>query len=136
MKNEYFIAPFILFTLDIIWLSIFMKKRFNKMIKNIQKDEAKYNLFYASISYIIMIVGLFIFVFPNINKENLLTDSLKYGGLLGLVLYGIFDFTNLAIFKDYKLSTAILDVFWGSILYFTTTYLTFNFTVKSSEFIL
>ena len=90
MNNKYYIAPFILFTLDIIWLSLFMKKRFNRIIKNIQKDEAKYNIIYALISYIIMIIGLFIFVLPNITQENALNHSLKYGGLFGLVIYGIF----------------------------------------------
>ena len=133
MNNKYYIAPFILFTLDIIWLSIFMKKRFNRIIKNIQKEEARYNKIYASISYIIMIVGLFIFVLPNITKENPFLDSLKYGGLFGLVIYGIFDFTNLAIFKNYELSTAIIDVIWGSLLYFCTAYLTFNFTKSTSD---
>jgi len=133
MNNKYYIAPFILFTLDIIWLSLFMKKRFNRIIKNIQNEEANYNLIYASISYIIMIIGLFIFVLPNITKENAFNDSLKYGGLFGLVIYGIFDFTNLALFKNYELSTAIFDVIWGSLLYFGTAYLTFNFTKSTSD---
>jgi uncharacterized membrane protein len=133
MNNKYYIAPFILFTLDIIWLSLFMKKRFNRIIKNIQNEEANYNIIYASISYIIMIIGLFIFVLPNITKENALNDSLKYGGLFGLVIYGIFDFTNLALFKNYELSTAIFDVIWGSLLYFGTAYLTFNFTKSTSD---
>jgi uncharacterized membrane protein len=80
-----------------------------------------------------MIIGLFIFVLPNITKENALNDSLKYGGLFGLVIYGIFDFTNLALFKNYELSTAIFDVIWGSLLYFGTAYLTFNFTNSTSD---
>ena len=128
MDNKYYIAPFILFTFDYLWLTFFMKKRFSNMIKKIQKEEASYNTIYATLSYITMIIGLYVFVLPFVSIDNQLTDSLKYGGIFGFVIFAIFDFTNLAIFKNYELSTAIFDIFWGSFLYFITTFLTIQFT--------
>ena len=129
MDNKYYIAPFILFTFDFIWLTFFMKKRFNNLVKKIQKEEASYNTVYATLSYITMIIGLFVFVLPYVSSENQLMDSLKYGGIFGFVIFAVFDFTNLAIFKNYELSTAIFDIFWGAFLYFITTFLTIQFTL-------
>jgi uncharacterized membrane protein len=128
MDNKYYIAPFILFTFDFIWLTFFMKKRFSNLIKKIQKEEASYNTVYSTLSYITMIIGLYVFVLPYVSSDNQLMDSLKYGGIFGFVIFAIFDFTNLAIFKNYELSTAIFDIFWGSFLYFITTFLTIQFT--------
>ena len=44
-------------------------------------------------------------------------------GLLGLVIYGTFDFTNYAMFKNYDLMVAVMDMVWGSILFMATTYI-------------
>ena len=39
MDNKYYIAPFILFTFDYLWLTFFMKKRFSNMIKKYKKKK-------------------------------------------------------------------------------------------------
>lgn len=36
-------------------------------------------------------------------------------------MYCLFDFTNMAIFKNWDLKTVIIDSIWGSILYTLTT---------------
>lgn len=35
---------------------------------------------------------------------------------VGMATYAVYDFTNLALFKNYTLSFAILDTLWGGIL--------------------
>lgn len=40
-------------------------------------------------------------------------QSALMGSVLGLAMYGVFDGTNYAIFKDYQLSVAIQDVLYG-----------------------
>jgi uncharacterized membrane protein len=46
--------------------------------------------------------------------------------ILGFCVYGIFDFTNMAIFKKYNLKTAISDTLWGAILFFIVTNITYS----------
>jgi hypothetical protein len=48
--------------------------------------------------------------------------------LLGLVIYGVFEGTNYAIFKKWSLNLAILDTIWGGSLFAMTTYLTYWLT--------
>ena len=42
--------------------------------------------------------------------------------VFGVCIYGVFDFTNLAIFRRYKLDLAISDMIWGGILFAATKY--------------
>lgn len=41
----------------------------------------------------------------------------------GSLVYAVYDFTNLAVFKDYSLAFALLDTTWGGILSGITFYL-------------
>jgi uncharacterized membrane protein len=43
--------------------------------------------------------------------------------LLGLVIYGTFDFTNMALFKKWSLTTSIIDTLWGGTLFALSTYI-------------
>ena len=46
--------------------------------------------------------------------------------ILGLVIYGVFDAVNYAIFSKYDLLIALKDTFWGATLFYMTTYLTYK----------
>jgi len=43
--------------------------------------------------------------------------------LLGLFSYGIYEFTNWAIFKDWKPIVVVLDMLWGGTLFALTTFI-------------
>ena len=47
--------------------------------------------------------------------------------LLGFCVYGIYDGTNYAIFKNYPIPFAVMDTVWGGVLFATTTWLTNKF---------
>jgi hypothetical protein len=50
-----------------------------------------------------------------------LTSSPQEAFLYGILVYAVYDFTNLAVLSDYPLSFALLDTLWGGIL-FTLAY--------------
>jgi uncharacterized membrane protein len=54
-------------------------------------------------------------------KKN--EDFLK-GGLLGLVIYGVYDTTTLALLRGWDTNLAIIDILWGTTLFSLTTFLT------------
>jgi uncharacterized membrane protein len=51
----------------------------------------------------------------------LLQTSVQGAFLSGAAVYAVYDFTNLLVFKDYRLSVAISDTLWGGVL-FSLTY--------------
>ena len=68
----------------------------------------------ALCAYVLMVLGLCIFVIPRVATCH---DAFIYGGLFGLVTYGIFDFTCLSLFSDFDVKLAIMDILWGSFVY-------------------
>lgn len=115
----------IILTLDYIYLGGILKDPFMKMVKKIQKKESKVNYIYTAVVYIFIITGIHYFI---IMEKRSAWDAF----LLGVIIYGIFDFTNLAIFNDYSLSLAIHDTLWGGTLFFLTT-LIFDFIIHKRK---
>ena len=115
--KKYFVGFIILLIIDLAWLALFMGKRFGDMVKKIQGQEMLFNPIGAIVAYILLGIGVVHFGINRVDPRNPLTSSIINGGLFGLLCYGIFDFTNFAIFKNYELSTAIIDTLWGGILF-------------------
>ena len=117
------IATVILLILDFLWIAIYMGNQYQVQIKNIQGEQMKPKLTHAIMAYFLMIVGLNLFVLPNIRKGYELQDSLKYGLTFGIVLYGVYDFTAGAVFKKWNTKLALIDIAWGGIVFFISTYI-------------
>jgi len=115
---------------DFIWL-IVNRNMYNTLVSNIQGSEIKLNFTGGIIAYTCIIISFFMFAFPlvryefekNNKKQSLILLSLKYGGILGLVIYGIFNGTNIAIFTNYNYTIGLKDTLWGIFNYSIITYI-------------
>tara|TARA_B110000285_G_scaffold75180_1_gene86579 strand:+ start:8056 stop:8427 length:372 start_codon:yes stop_codon:yes gene_type:complete len=116
---DYIIPAFSMLALDSIYLSNIGGPLFAKMVNGIQKEDMKLNIFGAIGSYILLILVLYKFI---ILERKPLSDAF----LLGFCIYGIFDLTNIAIFKNYQIIPAILDTVWGGVLFYTVTWITYK----------
>ena len=58
-----------------------------------------------------------IVVYPALAFLALRTTSLKDAFLTGACVYAVYDFTVLAVFKDYPLYLAVGDTLWGGVLF-------------------
>ena len=101
--------------IDIIWLSLFFGKHIGNMVFNIQGKKMVINYYIASLAYIFIILSIYYFI---ILKDNgkMYVDAF----LLGLFIYGIFEFTSCAIFEKWEILLLIADTIWGGILYLLT----------------
>tara|TARA_B110000967_G_scaffold114854_1_gene117538 strand:- start:287 stop:658 length:372 start_codon:yes stop_codon:yes gene_type:complete len=116
---DYIIPAFSMLALDSIYLSNIGGPLFAKMVNGIQKEDMKLNIFGAIGSYILLILVLYKFI---ILERKPLSDAF----LLGFCIYGIFDLTNIAIFKNYQIIPAIVDTVWGGVLFYTVTWITYK----------
>jgi len=96
-----------------------MKGYFDNQIKQVQGSKIELNLLGAFITYIFLIFGLNYFI---IDKNKSVNDAF----LLGVVIYAVYEFTNIALLKNWHILTAVLDTTWGGILFASTTYLTYK----------
>jgi uncharacterized membrane protein len=103
--KDFLLLAFIILLLDLLWLNFVVKKSWKNNVRNVQKSELDVKVHYAIICYIFIILGVYIFA-----------DNLYKSFMFGFIVYAIFNLTNLAIFKDYSLKTAIIDTFWGGFL--------------------
>ena len=112
MIKNVFLLSAILLIIDMVYLSM-ISKTYGTMIKDIQGTEMKVRWDSAFMTYALVILQLYYFI--------LQPDRSEYDAfLLGMTTYGVYDFTSYALLKDYKLSTAFIDMIWGGMLYFLT----------------
>jgi len=107
------ISAITLLTVDFIYLNL-VKNYFAWQVKRVQGDAMTINYFAAALCYIFLIVGLNYFI---IKPRRSPMDAF----LLGLVIYGVFETTNMALFKNWSIFTVIIDTVWGGILFALTT---------------
>jgi len=120
------VLTIIVFVLDSIMIGFVLHKEWTNTVENVQNSQLKIKPIYAVITYIFVILGIYLFVYPKLTDKNWVTDGLKWGFLWGIIVYGIFDFTNLSIFKNYSLKTAIMDTIWGGVLTSIAVLLTYT----------
>lgn len=89
---------------------------FGQMVAKIQRTAMQIRFGGAAMVYLLLVIGLYYFIIrPG--------RSALEAGLLGLVIYGTFDFTNYAMLKNYDIAIGIMDTMWGAILFAITTYI-------------
>jgi uncharacterized membrane protein len=91
-----------------------MKNYFLKQVSSVQESELKMDIASALICYILLIYGINYFII----KPN---KSVSEAFWLGIMVYGVFETTNKALFKKWSWLTVTLDTLWGGILFALTT---------------
>jgi len=121
-KVSQILLIFILFILlDSIYLFL-MKNKFDSQIKLIQGSGIELNISAAVICYISLVFGVYYFI---IREKKSLYDAF----LLGIVIYAVYETTNLALIKKWSPSIAIIDTLWGGILFTLVTAIIYNLKV-------
>jgi uncharacterized membrane protein len=120
-----FIIIFVYYILiDGTMIFLYTGKAFGNMIKTIQKGEPmKTRMLPGILCFFVLAFGYTYFILPKIRDDAIVIDSLKYGAVFGLVVYAVYDLTNLSTFGKYTTITAIIDIIWGAILGFIVTIL-------------
>jgi uncharacterized membrane protein len=117
LRSVYMLLPKIMVVsvvLDYIYLGL-TKPMTSALVRNIQGSPLTLDYGSALMVYLILCLQIYYFIF-------LQNQSIAAAFLLGLTTYGIFEFTNKAIFKRWTYFMVGLDTLWGGVLYALTTY--------------
>lgn len=112
------VPAIVLICIDFVYLSSFGGK-FVELIERIQYSKFNMNFIGVFGSYLFIVFALYYFI---IKEKKSVFDAF----VLGVVLYGVFDFTNIALFKKYDLVIALIDTLWGGILLASTTFISYR----------
>jgi uncharacterized membrane protein len=108
------LSAIVMISLDFVYLSM-INDYFNNQVKMVQGSPVKINFLGAAICYIFLIVGINYFI---IKPRKSVSDAF----LLGIVIYGVYETTNYALFSNWSILTVIMDTLWGGILFASTAY--------------
>ncbi len=110
-------SAIVMLILDAIYLTS-SSMFFSNIIANIQRTALILKPIGALVCYIFLIFGLYYFILKDKRSPE---DAF----LFGLIIYGVYESTNYAIFKKWPVSATIIDTLWGGVLFYLTTWITY-----------
>jgi uncharacterized membrane protein len=109
-----FIATVCFFILDALWFRImggFFRSEIFSLITIMSDGTWQVRITPAVLAYIFMGVGTTFFV---LSQSSSLGSAALYGALFGIVTFGIYDMTNLALLSGWTVRFAVVDMLWGT----------------------
>ena len=74
------------------------------------------NLPAALAFYVVYSVGVVVIIIAPALETQSVVRALIYGVIFGLVAYGTYDLTNLAVMKGFTTKIALIDMAWGGLI--------------------
>jgi uncharacterized membrane protein len=119
MLERYIFACILFLVLDQIFIYLNQRELHNQVI-NVQRVIIQLNYSAAIFTYLLLFIALCYFIIRS-------HRGIEEAFLLGVLINGSFEFTNMSIFKKWELKNAILDTVWGGISFALATKLTYLF---------
>jgi uncharacterized membrane protein len=109
----------IFLAIDFLWLGVIMSKFYKNelgVLARISNGSLTPVIWAAGIVYILIPLGVVLFALPRVSQGNLVTSSLFWGFIYGIVLYGVYDMTNYSLVSKWSLRMSIVDILWGGVI--------------------
>jgi len=101
--------------LDGVWLGLLMKNFYRDQLAPIVRladGGIAPNWPAAFVVYALLGAGIALFVIP---RASTASSAAVYGALFGLVVYGVYDFTNYSTLRQWPFVLTLADVAWGTV---------------------
>ena len=108
MLKNYLITLPIFLGIDFVWLVIIARKFYDQHLGAFVRT---LNWSAAIIVYLIIPLGIALFVLPKAQGDK--NAAILWGAIYGLIVYGVYDLTNLATLKNWSVTMVIVDILWG-----------------------
>ena len=113
----FIISMLVFFILDMTWIGYIAKGMYFKSYANwLRLDNGDLLPVWWAIVIIYALFAFATLTFVVPLSHGSLLSAFFYGAALGVVIYGVYDFTCVAIFKDWPVMMAFVDWLWGTIL--------------------
>tara|TARA_Y100001936_G_scaffold224939_1_gene242966 strand:+ start:391 stop:804 length:414 start_codon:yes stop_codon:yes gene_type:complete len=108
------IASIIFLIIDVIWLSFATKSFYRPLLGDLISDKPV--LWAAALFYLLYMFGMSVIVIQPCIEPSALFRPLYTGFIFGLVAYGTYNLTNMAVIKNWSSTVVFVDMFWGGAL--------------------
>lgn len=108
--------------LDGLWLGVIANKLYLNSLQHLVRGGSlgiDVEPVSAAVVYACMVTLFLVFLEPHLEGLSW-GKAIGKSALLGLLVYGVYDFTNMATLKDWPLMITVVDTVWGSTLFMLT----------------
>ena len=108
------VGAVVFMVLDGVWLGLLMKNFYREQLAPIVRladGGIAPNWPAAFVVYVMLGIGIAVFVIPRAPTVPL---AAAYGALFGLVVYGVYDFTNYSTLRQWPFVLTLADAAWGT----------------------
>lgn len=112
----FLVISLFMFIIDSIWLGVVAKHLYLQNLGALlrKSGETLAPIAWSGVLvYVCLAIGLVVFVLPKANGDY--WHALIYGALFGLVVYGIYDFTNYSLVANWPFNITFIDLAWGMV---------------------
>lgn len=100
--------------LDALWLGLIARDFYRGQLGDLMSPNP--NMAAAAAFYALYVAGVVWFAIAPALGSGSWTTALLNGAVLGLVAYGTYDLTNLAVTRGFPAPLAVVDMVWGAAL--------------------
>lgn len=108
MVKNFLLTLAIFLGIDFLWLGVIAKNFYNEHLGTFERT---LNWSAIVLVYLLISLGVVFFVLPKAGGNMKL--ALFGGAIYGMIVYGVYDLTNLATLKNWSLTMVIVDMLWG-----------------------
>jgi uncharacterized membrane protein len=110
-----YLVTFVAFlAVDILWLGLLARRFYSRHLGFLLSPKPMWPV--AILFYLLFVAGILVFVvLPGLHAGSA-KKVLVLGALFGLISYGTYDLTSLALLKDWPWIVTVVDMCWGCLL--------------------
>lgn len=112
--TAFFIAGATFLLIDLTWLGYVARDLYRKEMGALLTEN--FRLAPAVAFYVIYVAAIVYFAVLPAWRSGEWSDAIVPGAVLGLVAYGTYDLTALAVVRDWPLRLSLIDMAWGTFL--------------------
>lgn len=99
--------------MDIFWLGFLQKSFYRNQLGSLLRHQYLLSHKVAAVAvWLLIVLGCIFYVLPQTTGRSI-KDIFVCGALYGVVLYGVYNFTNYAVLTNYPAQVMVRDIVWG-----------------------
>lgn len=122
----YFLVVLVFLAIDMMWLGVLMTKFYKTELGSLARrsGDALAPVWWAAfLVYVLIPLGLVLFVLPRVSPGSTPVAALGWGFLYGIILYGVYDLTSYSLIDRWPWRMTWVDIAWGGFICAVTSYI-------------
>lgn len=106
--------------IDLIWLGVIMAGFYDRELGDLARRGSDGGLAprwgAAALVYLLIPAGIVLFLPAALGENATWKKAFAWGAIYGLIVYGVYDLTNLSVLAQWSLRMTLFDIVWGCVL--------------------